>query len=394
MAMNPSYNYDVCVLGGAGRAGLPLSLSFAKAGKKTVIYDINESTVNQINASEMPFMEEGASILLDVTLNKTLWATIDPKVVSESRFIVVTIGTPIDEYLNPSFTDMKNVMAFLEPYLKAPQIIILRSTVYPTISSTLQKQLDKTCPGVHVCFCPERIIEGKAIQEIETLPQIISGFDETAINQVKDLFMAISPEVIETSPLEAEFSKLFTNSYRYIQFAISNQFYMIAEQFGANTENIFHAMSHNYPRMSALAKPGFAAGPCLFKDTMQLSAFTNNTFFLGHSAMLINEGLPKFLVNQLKEKMTMLDKKIGILGMAFKAESDDSRESLSYKLRKLLNLEGARVLCSDVYLKDKDFVSEDVLIETCDIVIIGVPHQKYKTLSYSGCELIDMWGVS
>jgi UDP-N-acetyl-D-mannosaminuronic acid dehydrogenase len=392
--MNSSYNYDVCVLGGAGRAGLPLSLAFAKAGKKTVIYDINETTVNMINEAKMPFMEDGAIPLLEATLNKTLWATIDPKVVSESRFVVVTIGTPIDEYLNPSFTGMKQVMSFIEPYLKAPQIIILRSTVYPTISSTLQKQLDKTCPGVQVCFCPERIIEGKAIQEIATLPQIISGFDDEAISRVDELFMSISPEVIQTSPLEAEFSKLFTNSYRYIQFAISNQFYMIAEQFGANAENVFHAMSHHYPRMSGLAKPGFAAGPCLFKDTMQLSAFTNNTFFLGHSAMLINEGLPKFLVNQLKEKTDLADKKVGILGMAFKAESDDARESLSYKLRKLLNIEGATVMCSDVYIKDQDFVSEDVLINSCDIVIIGVPHQKYKRLSYAGCELIDMWGIS
>jgi UDP-N-acetyl-D-mannosaminuronic acid dehydrogenase len=197
-----------------------------------------------------------------------------------------------------------------------------------------------------------------------------------------------------TGCIEAELAKLFTNSWRYIQFATANQFYTIAERYGADFYQIYDAMIFKYPRARNFPRPGFAAGPCLFKDTMQLNAFSNNQFFLGHSAMLVNEGLPNFLVEMLKRKHKLNEKRVGILGMAFKAESDDCRDSLSYKLRKILSIEAKDVLCSDEYIKDTRFVCAEELVDRSDIVIIGAPHATYRSLDYKGKAVVDVWNLT
>ena len=165
------------------------------------------------------------------------------------------------------------------------------------------------------------------------------------------MFLTIAPTLIELTPLEAELAKLFTNSWRYLNFAISNQFYMLAESYGLDFYRIHDAVTRDYPRMRSFARAGFAAGPCLLKDTLQLSAFSQNNFFLGHAAMLINEGLPTFVVSSCGRSI-LPTRRVAILGMAFKAESDDKRDSLSYKLKKLLEVEAQEVLCTDPYVPD------------------------------------------
>jgi UDP-N-acetyl-D-mannosaminuronic acid dehydrogenase len=258
----------------------------------------------------------------------------------------------------------------------------------------VRRELRRQVPGIEVCFACERILEGRAMEELYSLPQIIAGEDDEAIKQVGDLFRELTPEIVVTGCVEAELAKLFTNSWRYIQFATANQFYMIAEQYGANFYQIFDAMVWNYPRARNFPRPGFAAGPCLFKDTMQLTAFSNNQFFLGYSAMLVNEGLPNFLLEMLKRKYDLNEKCVGILGMAFKAESDDCRESLSYKLRKILLIETKDVLCSDEYIQDPRFVCADELVSRSDLIIIGAPHAVYKNLDYKGKLVVDVWDIT
>jgi UDP-N-acetyl-D-mannosaminuronic acid dehydrogenase len=272
--------------------------------------------------------------------------------------------------------------------------VILRSTVYPGTTSRLRRTLKRIVPGIEVCFACERILEGRALEELYTLPQIIAGEDEVAVAEVGALFRQLTSEIIVTGCVEAELAKLFTNSWRYIEFATANQFYMIAEQYGANFYEIYEAMTFNYPRAKSFPRPGFAAGPCLFKDTMQLSAFSNNQFFLGHSAMLVNEGLPNFLLQMVKAKCDLTEKIVGILGMAFKSESDDRRESLSYKLKKLFQLEAKEVLCSDEYIEDNSFVCASKLIDNSDIIIIGAPHRAYKGLNFKGKSVIDVWNLT
>jgi UDP-N-acetyl-D-mannosaminuronic acid dehydrogenase len=231
------------------------------------------------------------------------------------------------------------------------------------------------------------------MEEIRTLPQIISAFDAASLARVRELFSIINDDLIELSPLEAELAKLFTNSWRYMNFAISNQFYVLAETYGLDFQRIYGAVTHRYPRMKSFAKAGFAAGPCLLKDTLQLSAFSGNNFFLGHSAMLVNEGLPNFIVNQLRQQQNLRDKVVAVLGMAFKGESDDKRESLSYKLRKLLMVEAKEVLCTDPYVVDPKLVPLGEALRRADVIILGAPHAAYRDLPLSSEKVIvDVWG--
>jgi UDP-N-acetyl-D-mannosaminuronic acid dehydrogenase len=168
---------------------------------------------------------------------------------------------------------------------------------------------------------------------------------------------------------------------------------MIANDYNLDFYNIYYAMTHNYARTKDFPRPGFAAGPCLFKDTMQLAAFNNNNFHLGHTAMLINEGLPNYVVNQLKKQYALSEKKVGILGMAFKAESDDIRESLSYKLKKILAIETKQVLCADPYVKDASLTDEETLIRDSDVIIIAAPHKRYRDLKIHNKKIVDIWNI-
>jgi UDP-N-acetyl-D-mannosaminuronic acid dehydrogenase len=198
--------------------------------------------------------------------------------------------------------------------------------------------------------------------------------------------------VIDLTPPEAELAKLFTNSWRYLTFAISNQFYVLAQTYGLDFYKIREAVVHNYPRMRGFAKAGFAAGPCLAKDTLQLAAFSSNQFFMGHAAMLINEGLPNFVVEQLRG-CDLRHKTVAILGLAFKADSDDTRESLACKLRNLLELRAAKVLCTDPFVPDPTLVPLAEAIERADIVILGAPHSQYRDLHVpEGKMVVDIWG--
>ena len=386
-------NYDICVIGGCGHVGLPLAAAFAKEGKKVIINDINEKAIKLVENCQAPFMEDGLEDVLKQTIGKTLFLSSDKKVISESEFVVVVVGTPVDEHLNPVFSTLKMFFDDITPFLQDGQTVILRSTLYPGLTKKLNQMLTSSGKNIGVCFCPERILEGKSMEELCALPQIVSSFNKESLTKVADLFKLLTKDIIIVEPVEAELAKLFTNTWRYIQFAAANQFYMMAEEYGADFYRIHHAMTHNYPRTKNFPKAGFAAGPCLFKDCMQLSAFTDNKFFLGHAAMLINEGLPNFIVSKLEEKHDLSKKNVGIIGMAFKSESDDIRESLSYKLKKILDIKAKCTYCSDPFVKDSLFISENELIERCDIIIIGAPHKVYKTLDFKNKIAIDVWNI-
>ncbi|HEX7927953.1 MAG TPA: UDP binding domain-containing protein, partial [bacterium] len=269
----------------------------------------------------------------------------------------------------------------------------------PGTSGRIRDLLHANGVKASVGFAPERIAQGKALHELRALPQIISAFDERGLQVQRDIFGAVAHgKLIELKPMEAELAKLFSNTYRYINFAISNQFFAIAERAGADFNAIHHAVTHEYPRMSAFAKAGFAAGPCLFKDTMQLAAFSQNTFFLGHAAMLINEGFPAVTVDMLEARLhhSVQGEKVGILGMTFKKDNDDTRDSLAFKLRKLLEAKGADVICHDPFLQAADFPDLRLApleeVRRRPSVIIGAPHSAYQGLqAANGQIVIDIW---
>jgi UDP-N-acetyl-D-mannosaminuronic acid dehydrogenase len=387
--MNPS---SITIVGGLGHVGLPLAISLANKGISVTIYDINRENIETVTRGKMPFLEAGAEDILKRVLGKTLFISSDKKVITENHFVIIVIGTPVDEHLNPQFTVFKNFFDDILEYISADQHIVLRSTVFPGTTDKIKDYLHSQGKPAKISFCPERIAQGQAMRELHSLPQIVSSFDEEALREVKELFLTLTEEILVLTPFEAELAKLFTNVWRYIQFAISNQFYQIATREGLDWYKIYDAITYRYPRAQSFPGAGFAAGPCLFKDTMQLAAFSNNSFFLGHAAMLINEGLPNFIVQRLKEKYSLQSKKIGILGMAFKANNDDKRESLSYKLKKILEIEAQEVFCSDVYIKDMGFVDSISLVNQSDIIILGTPHKEYKELSIPEDKtLVDVW---
>jgi len=385
--------FDACIVGGLGHVGLPLGLSLADAGKRVSLYDVNTEAVKMVSKGKMPFLESGAeSVLRRVLQQGKLHVSSNQEVIGQSYFVVIVIGTPVDEHLNPKFSTFKRFIDEIIELIHDDQHLILRSTVYPGTTEKVKRYLESLGKKTKVSFCPERIAQGMAMEELQRLPQIVASFDETSLAEVKELFLGLTAEVIELSPTEAELGKLFANVWRYVQFAISNQFYEIAVSQGMDYYRIHEALTRNYPRLQGMCKPGFSAGPCLFKDTMQLAAFSNNNFFLGHSAMLINEGLPNFMIQMLKDKYPLMEMTVGVLGMAFKANNDDKRSSLSYKLKKMLEIEAKEVYCSDVYIADERFVSAEELVERSDIVILATPHKEYQALVIDGQKiLVDIW---
>jgi UDP-N-acetyl-D-mannosaminuronic acid dehydrogenase len=387
------FGRDVCVIGGAGHVGLPLALTFADSGLRTVIYDINAKSLEVIRKGVMPFMEkDGNEVLQRVLAGGKLEMDHTPALVADCKFIVLIVGTPVDEHLNPTFTAMHRALDVCHEHLRDGQILILRSTVFPGITRHVQDYLRGKGLDIKVAFCPERVAQGFSIEEFRSLPQIVSAFDEDTIKEVKSLFGHFAKEFVEMSPMEAELCKLMTNSWRYIQFAAVNQFYMIATEHGLDFNRILHGCRYKYPRMAGMPGPGLAAGPCLVKDTMQLAAFSHNQFVLGHSAMLINEGLPAHLIDLASKQIDLRRSTAGILGMAFKAESDDHRDSLSYKLKKLLGLRAKKVLCSDPFVQDPKLVPMEQVTAEADVIFIGAPHKAYANLQARPLQVIvDVW---
>jgi UDP-N-acetyl-D-mannosaminuronic acid dehydrogenase len=390
-----SADLDLVVLGGGGHVGLPLSLAFARAGLRVGIFDTNQATVDLISTGEMPFLESGADELLRELLpTGRLTLSSDAAILGRTEQIVVVIGTPVDEFLGPSMTVFERAVEQIAPHLRDGSLIVLRSTVYPGTTAYVAQHLANRGRSADLAFCPERIAEGHALEELRTLPQIVGADTETAGDRADALFRELATTTIRTTTKEAELAKLFTNTWRYMKFAVANQFFMIADQAGVDYTNVLYAIRHEYPRAADLPGPGFAAGPCLFKDTMQLAAFTSDHFPLGQAAMQVNEGLPAYVVAALERRYGgVTGKTIGILGMAFKAGSDDPRASLSYKLRKLLLWAGARVVCTDPHVRDDRLTTLDCVLEESEILVLGAPHREYAGLEVGGRDVVDIWGA-
>jgi UDP-N-acetyl-D-mannosaminuronic acid dehydrogenase len=384
---------QVVIVGGCGRVGLPLGLALARTGASVTLFDVNADAVGRVQAGDMPFHERGAHDLLrEVLADGTLEATTDASSVASAEHVIVVVGTPVDEHLNPQPDVVLDTVRGLLPELHDGQHLVLRSTLYPGVTHLVHRLVEAEGLDVAVSFCPERIAEGNALAELSQLPQIIAGCTPDATERAAKLFGALTDQLVELDPTEAELAKLFTNTWRYIKFAAANQLFMIANDFGADFERIRHAVTLDYPRAADLPRAGLAAGPCLFKDTMQLAAFNNNNFTLGHASMLVNEGMPLYLVARMEAQHDLATMTVAILGMAFKADSDDPRDSLSYKLKRLLGIKARRVVCTDPFVAGDDIVPlEDALAEA-DLVVVATPHSAYRDLRVE-VPVVDLWGV-
>src|SRR4051794_6331351 len=395
-AVDATARLDIVVLGGAGHVGLPLSLAFADAGMQVGIFDIDGGALERIGQGQMPFMESGAEPLLASILESgRLELGTRAAMIGRADAVVLVIGTPVDEFLGPSMRVFERAVEQIAPHVGDGALIVLRSTVYPGTTEYVTQALHARGLNVDVAFCPERIAEGHALEELHTLPQIVGADTPVAGDRAATLFGKLAARTIRTTSREAELAKLFTNTWRYMKFAVANQFPAIADQAGVDYASVLRAIREDYPRAADLPGPGFAAGPCLFKDTMQLAAFTSDHFPMGQAAMQVNEGMPAYLVSGMERRYGSLrGRTIGILGMAFKAESDDIRASLSFKLRKLLQWAGARVLCADPYVSDARVLPLEVVLNESEILVIGAPHRAYRSLDLGEREVVDIWDLS
>jgi UDP-N-acetyl-D-mannosaminuronic acid dehydrogenase len=385
---------------GIGRVGLPLAMFFASKGIHTYGVDIDEKKVQTLKAGKMPFLEEGSEELLRKTIGDTFEPTTDFTKVKEADYVILTLGTPVDEFLNPDFSQLENALGSLMPNLRGGHTLILRSTVSPGSTEYVKNYIEKNTnfrigKDIYLAFCPERIAEGKALKELEELPEIIGYLDEKSRDAAADLFKAIDKEVYTSSAINVELLKLFTNMYRYINFSVGNEFLVIAEDWGANIHEIVELSNKNYPRGGPKI-PGFAAGPCLFKDGFFL---TSNIPFpdLISAAWRINENLPGYLIHKAKKIKSIKGAKCVVLGLSFKANIDDDRASLSHKIRKIMEREMGNVITHDVYLDDKNF---EETLKDADFLVIATAHNEYKKpLDYykkfvkPDCVVIDIWNL-
>ena len=382
------------VIGGCGHVGLPLAVALASRGASVAVYDISEQAVETVNSGKLPFDEPGAAEpLAEAVASGRLVAGTDPALVSTAEHVVVVIGTPVDEFLNPDQTAIPEALGTSIAHFREGQLVVLRSTVFPGVTALVEKTFVEYGVSVDTAFCPERIAEGKAMTELFELPQIVAGRTVRATERAARLFRLLTEQIVPVTPEEAEFAKLFTNVWRYIKFAAANQFYMMANDHGVDFERVRHAITYDYPRAKDMPGAGFAAGPCLFKDTMQLTAVTANNFALGVSAMQVNEGLPLYVANRLERAYDLPELTVGILGMAFKGDSDDIRSSLAYKLKRVLAFKAGAVICTDPHVTvDRTLRPLEEVLDRADVLVIAAPHTEYRGLRVDK-PVVDLWNL-
>lgn len=393
---------------GIGRVGLPLALILAKSGYHVFGIDKDSKKTELINSGIMPFMERGATVLLRKVVNKDFLATVDYSCIKQCDYIVLTLGTPIDENMNPVYDQINAAVNSMKNYLRPGQTLILRSTVSPGTTRYVKSVIEsldslKIGKNFFLAFCPERIAEGQALEEIATIPQMIGGVNEKSSVKAEKLFKTIGVDTVLTDDVSAELAKLFTNMYRYINFAIANEFMILADYYKREIYEVIQLVNYGYTR-GGVSLPGLTAGPCLFKDGFFLiSDVPFADLFL--TSWKINESAPNFLVTKIKETTTLANKKAVILGVAFKAEIDDIRASLSFKVRKALIRERMRVVLHDPYVREYAHhkVEPDVyqVLKKADLIFVGTNHKVYRQLDIekikklvkTNCVVCDVWNV-
>jgi len=385
----------VAVVGGCGHVGLPLAIALADRGLRVAAYDISERAVAAVSAAALPFAEPGAAGPLRRSIAAgRLTASADPAIVGTAEHIIVVItgGGQHGGAQELGADSIAAALAGCAPYFRDGQILILRSTVAPGTTAGVEKLVAGLGVDMDVAFCPERTAEGSAMSELSSLPQIIASRTARGLDRSRALLRVLTPALVVMTPEEAELAKLFTNAWRYLRFAAANQFYMIASDLGLDYERIRAGLTEDYPRAAGLAAAGFTAGPCLLKDTAGLVSASAD-FALGRAAIAVNEGLPGYLVRRLELRFDLASMTVGILGMAFKGGSDDTRGSLSYRLAGLLATRARAVLCTDpLVTSDRCLLPLRTVLDRADLLVIAAPHPHYRGLR-TGKPVADIWNV-
>lgn len=393
---------------GIGRVGLPLAIVLASNGDTVYGIGRDPQKIDKINKGKMPFMEKGAAPLLRKYIGKNLFATTDYSFIKKSEFVLLTLGTPVDANMNPTYSQIQGALIEAMPYFKTGQTLILRSTVSPRTTKYVKSFLEEdgkfqVGKNFYLAFCPERISEGNSIEEMKSIPQIVGADDTKSLKRANEFFKKIGVLTMTTNTVSAELAKLFTNMYRYINFAVANEFMVLAHNYHRDIYEIVNLVNYKYKR-GGLNMPGLTAGPCLFKDGFFLISDLPYADLISTS-WKINESMPLFLVRLVRERMKLEGKRVVILGLSFKAEIDDIRESLSFKVRNALLRERADIVLHDPYVKEyqDQKIETDVYeaIRDADLIFIATNHNIYKKLDMKKirglvkrkCLVCDVWNV-
>ena len=387
---------------GLGRIGLPLALSFADRGMDVIGVDHEPSIVDSIRNGEMPFQETGTPELLERVLpGGRLTLTDDIREAAAADHIVLTIGTPAFAQIEIDISQIRAVLDDLLPLIRPGQTIILRSTVAPGTTEWVAGYLEQrrgftVGEDVYVAHVPERIAVNHFLEEIASLPCIVGGVGAASGERAAEPFAAFGTEIVQTTPVQAELAKIWTNILRYTNFALPNLLMMNCEQYGANVFEVIDLINHDYPR-GGIAQPGLTAGACLRKD-FTFSEERSSAPGMLLAVSRVHETVPLFLVKGLKQRLggSLRDRKVAVLGLTFKRDSDDVRDSLSYKLVRLLERELAHVARHDPHVRAE---SEplDAAVEGADAVVVATNHSEFEDLLErlpDGVVLVDPWNVT
>tara|TARA_X000000950_G_C13917016_1_gene661544 strand:+ start:1449 stop:2624 length:1176 start_codon:yes stop_codon:yes gene_type:complete len=382
----------ISIIGGAGHIGLPLSIKFSEKKFIVNIIDVNLKNLGLIQKCKPPFKEIGLKKKLSQQLKTgRIIFSKNLSSIRDSKNIILCIGTPINKNFKPDLKNFNQVIRQIKNHIKESQSLIVRSSVIPGTNNKIYNILKKKCSNL--AYCPERIVEGKSFEELPKIPQIISGSNKKTIQQTVKLFKNITNKIIVCDFIQAELSKVFSNLYRYINFAIPNEMYLISKKFGVDFSKIREIMIKDYPRNKGLAKAGFVGGPCLMKDSMQMSYLYGIKKSLVNSAYNVNENLPNEIIKKIKQ-LKIKNKKVGVLGLTFKPDSDDLRGSLSASLLKKLKKNKFNCYFSDPYVNLKGNLKTNDLIKKCNIIVIGSNHKQYKKLKIKKSKtIIDLSGL-
>jgi UDP-N-acetyl-D-mannosaminuronic acid dehydrogenase len=394
---------DVAVVG-LGRVGLPLALSFADRGLRTIGIDNDPTRLGAVREGTMPFAETGAQALLErVHAAERLECSDRVADAARARHIVITLGTPSFSHIEIDMRDIRSALDDLLGVLEPGHALTLRSTVAPGTTEFVAGYLAKhrgflIGEEVFVAHAPERIAAGRFLEEIDTLPCIVGGVGARSGEVVAELFGVFGAPIVQTTPVQAELSKIWANILRYTNFALPNLLMMDCERYAANVFEVIELINRDYPR-GGIAQPGLTAGTCLRKD-FAFSEERSNAPGMLLAVSRVNESVPLFLVEGVKRRVGSLsDRRVAVLGLAFKADTDDERDSLAHKLIRLLERELADVVTHDPHVPTPT-ASFDEAVKEADVVVVATDHSEFRDpkalaaiarQAQSDCLVVDPW---
>jgi UDP-N-acetyl-D-mannosaminuronic acid dehydrogenase len=400
---SPQHTANVAVVG-LGRVGLPLALSFADRGLRTIGVDNDPTRLGAVREGAMPFQETGAQELLErVHASGRLTLSDCVADAAAARHIVITLGTPSFSHIEIDMRDIRSALDDLLPVLEPGHALTLRSTVAPGTTEFVAGYLAKhrgfnIGEEVYVAHAPERIAAGRFLEEIDTLPCIVGGVGARSGEVVAELFGAFGAPIVQTTPVQAELAKIWANILRYTTFALPNLLMMDCERYAANVFEVIDLINRDYPR-GGIAQPGLTAGTCLRKD-FTFSEERSNAPGMLLAVSRVNESVPLFLVEGAKRRVGALsDCKVAVLGLAFKADTDDERDSLAHKLIRLLERELADVVAHDPHVATPTASFEQAL-DGADVVMVATDHSEFRdpqalaTIAQRAkedCLVVDPW---